>query len=518
MVILHNQSPDPCLYIMRFANKLEFGEKAHEVSMTAQRLVQRMMKDSIHSGRRPSGLCGAALLIAARMHEYNRTPMDIVRIVKIHESTLRKRLIEFGDTPSSLLTLEEFMAVDLEAEQDPPAFKAARKKDRERLQKIADAAAEFSELQQQIDSHLDRDTKRSGKKRKASGAPVAAEAMGGGGDSSTPSGTDYEGDETDVFIRESTMDVINECLGDEGRRQPTASDVADVVTELRPDIAAMCVPSTRAIDEQAATAAFRQATGGSSAAGSSSAEAVSEELHLSDLDDEEINGYIMTENEAKYKLDMWKKLNAEYLAELQQREERLAKEKEEGKPEKKKRRAPRKRHIGPSNTAGEAIEKMLQEKKISNKINYDILKALTEPKTASVDASALEGDAAAAIAAVDEEEVDTKWPVGLGLRRFEHNTLLDERTGLINTLVSILFSVKTENGSSAGRANKPKPRAGLSVVNMEDVKPILAAAAAAAATSNAVLDEHGKLLLVIGESDFDGKLMLLLFFIYTMHR
>lgn len=44
---------------MRFANKLEFGEKTHEVSMTAQRLVQRMKKDFIHSGRRPSGLCGA---------------------------------------------------------------------------------------------------------------------------------------------------------------------------------------------------------------------------------------------------------------------------------------------------------------------------------------------------------------------------------------------------------------------------------------------------------------------------
>lgn len=420
---------------MRFANKLEFGEKAHEVSMTAQRLVQRMMKDSIHSGRRPSGLCGAALLIAARMHEYNRTPMDIVRIVKIHESTLRKRLIEFGDTPSSLLTLEEFMAVDLEAEQDPPAFKAARKKDRERLQKITDSVAEFTELQQQIDTHLERDTKRSGKKRKVTtGAQVAAgsdsAAVGGlvatvGGDLSTASGTDYEGDETDVFIRESTMDVINECLGSAERRQPTvATAVAAVVTELRPDIAAMCVPSTRTIDDQTMIGHGHLAAGSAGAAGglSTAAEPVSEELHLSDLDDEEINGYIMTENEAKYKLEMWKKLNAEYLAELQQREERLAKEKEEGKPEKKKRRAPRKRHIGPSNTAGEAIEKMLQEKKISNKINYDILKALTEPKMAAVEANVVDGDAAAASAALEEEEEsDTKWPVGLGLRRFVHN-------------------------------------------------------------------------------------------------
>lgn len=53
------------------------------------------------------------------------------------------RLIEFGDTPSSALTLEEFMAVDLEEEQDPPSFKAARKKDKERLQKVLENVYEF---------------------------------------------------------------------------------------------------------------------------------------------------------------------------------------------------------------------------------------------------------------------------------------------------------------------------------------------------------------------------------------
>lgn len=98
------------------------------------------------------------------------------------------------------------------------------------------------------------------------------------------------------------------------------------------------------------------------------------------IDDDEINGYIMSEHEAARKDQIWNKLNAEYLLEYKAREEKLAKEREEGKPEKKKRR--RKKNIGPSNTAGEAIEKMLQEKKISNKINYDILKTLTGPKTA----------------------------------------------------------------------------------------------------------------------------------------
>ena len=39
---------DPCLYVMRFAHRLELGDKTHEVSMTALRLVSRMKKDWIH--------------------------------------------------------------------------------------------------------------------------------------------------------------------------------------------------------------------------------------------------------------------------------------------------------------------------------------------------------------------------------------------------------------------------------------------------------------------------------------
>lgn len=72
-----------------------------------------------------------------------------------------------------------------------------------------------------------------------------------------------------------------------------------------------------------------------------------------------------------------------YLYVFTEKEERLAKEKEEGKPEKKKRKVTkRKSQIGPSNSAGEAIEKMLQEKKISSKINYDVLKSLNASSSA----------------------------------------------------------------------------------------------------------------------------------------
>ncbi|KAG5673954.1 hypothetical protein PVAND_003950 [Polypedilum vanderplanki] len=364
---------------MRFANRLEFGDKTHEVSMTAQRLVQRMKKDSIHSGRRPSGLCGAALLLAARMHDFNRKPNDIVRVVKIHESTLRKRLLEFGETPSSALTIDEFMTIDLEAEQDPPAFKAARKKDKERLQKLTDDS-EFTSLQIEIDAALERDlTKNRKRKLNVAGTSLSVD--------------DYdETTETDKFIGESTINVINECLqdGNNSKKQDMENNEDDdddvdnnifikkekplkiererkesetKLIGLKPDLLALCTVSEK---EQIQIMANKKTAEGGN------------DLDLDGLDDDEISGYILTESEAVLKDRLWNKMNAEYLKAAKEREEKAAKEREEGKPEKKKRK-PRKKPIGPSSSAGEAIEKMLQEKKISSKINYDILKSLTAP-------------------------------------------------------------------------------------------------------------------------------------------
>ncbi|VDP42415.1 unnamed protein product [Schistosoma curassoni] len=71
---------DPCIYIDRFASQLEFGDKVSAVATTAMRLLQRMKKDWIATGRRPSGLAAAALLVAARIHEFNRTEEDVARI------------------------------------------------------------------------------------------------------------------------------------------------------------------------------------------------------------------------------------------------------------------------------------------------------------------------------------------------------------------------------------------------------------------------------------------------------
>ena len=69
--------------------------------------------------------------------------------------------------------------------------------------------------------------------------------------------------------------------------------------------------------------------------------------------------------------------------EKQEREAQLAKEGAGKQDQKKKKRARRRAKGGEAHSAGEAIEKMLQEKKISSKINYDVLRNLNqapEPK------------------------------------------------------------------------------------------------------------------------------------------
>ena len=59
---------DPSLYLHRFADRLGVREKFAEVTSTALRLVASMKRDWMQTGRRPSGICGAALYIAAHVH------------------------------------------------------------------------------------------------------------------------------------------------------------------------------------------------------------------------------------------------------------------------------------------------------------------------------------------------------------------------------------------------------------------------------------------------------------------
>ncbi|KAJ3345026.1 transcription factor TFIIIB subunit brf1 [Entophlyctis luteolus] len=118
---------DPMLYIVRFANKLEFDDKVEDVIRDATRLVSRMDRDWIVKGRKPAGICGAALFIASRMNGYRRSLKEIAEVVKTCTSTLENRLFEFKQTPSSALSVNEFHDIMLESSHDPPSFYRKRK-------------------------------------------------------------------------------------------------------------------------------------------------------------------------------------------------------------------------------------------------------------------------------------------------------------------------------------------------------------------------------------------------------
>ncbi|KAL0787588.1 hypothetical protein Bca101_003834 [Brassica carinata] len=96
---------DPSIYIPRFAN--------------ARNIIASMKRDWIQTGRKPSGICGAALYTAALAHGIKCSKTDIVGIVHICEATLTKRLNEFVDTEAGSLNVKELKKREKEMQKRP---------------------------------------------------------------------------------------------------------------------------------------------------------------------------------------------------------------------------------------------------------------------------------------------------------------------------------------------------------------------------------------------------------------
>lgn len=144
---------DPESLIYRFAKQLEFGSASMQVASEAVRIVQRMNRDWMTTGRRPAGICGAALILAARMNNFRRTVREVVYVVKVTEITINQRLHEFSSTESGELTVDQFRSVQLENTHDPPAFTRARdgRKPR-RGKKAPETAAEIEDDASEADT------------------------------------------------------------------------------------------------------------------------------------------------------------------------------------------------------------------------------------------------------------------------------------------------------------------------------------------------------------------------------
>eukprot|EP00250_Pteridium_aquilinum_P019302 c24385_g2_i1 orf=141-2372(+) len=447
---------DPSLFIHRFTDRLlrktSVEGKRNIVAQTALRLVASMKRDWIQTGRRPSGICGAALFISAHIHGFECTKTDVVSVVHICESTLTRRLIEFENTESGSLTAEEFetraeefhllsqapkntCGVDnqrevlcehkeqgaahyavglcktcydefvrvsggIEGGAAPPAFQASERKKME---------AENKKLKEQEWLSGGGDLNGSKVKQGPSKSVMRDELSGIVKGKRTP----RKGMEvTDMGMKGSSGCDVSSNHPDANQNELICTD-----TKSRADVsekASSCIEECE-LDNHGGQKAYLDESGRTIACNATetfvkdftdTAEVDglgTEEDTLSDIDDDEVDGYLHNQEEIRLKTIIWTEMNKEYLEEQQAKQEALAASQAAHaaalaaagadsasavelaaaaaaavaalKKDRKRKRDEAKSR-GPAETATEATRQMLQTKKLSSKVNYSALEKL----------------------------------------------------------------------------------------------------------------------------------------------
>lgn len=148
---------DPSLFIQRFCNKLKFGDQTNNIANLALKILQSMKRNWLHIGRRPNGLCGAAIMIAASCYDKSRTIDEIIEIVHVCNGTIKKRVQEFSNTSTSNITkndLETNNILNLNENEsmDPPSFIANRLKDMKMYE--PEVLKKFAEIEKAMNKKL----------------------------------------------------------------------------------------------------------------------------------------------------------------------------------------------------------------------------------------------------------------------------------------------------------------------------------------------------------------------------
>ncbi|KPA79443.1 putative transcription factor [Leptomonas pyrrhocoris] len=127
----HTEVPvvDPSCYVQRFAEEMDLREKTAEVIVCALKVLRAMQDDWISCGRRPMGVCAAALLVACYVFGILRTPEQVCGMVRLTSNTISKRLNEFAATPTA--ALESIDDYQPSSQTLPPAFNDSSRKSTE---------------------------------------------------------------------------------------------------------------------------------------------------------------------------------------------------------------------------------------------------------------------------------------------------------------------------------------------------------------------------------------------------
>lgn len=352
---------DPTIYVHRFAKHLEFGNDQNKVAKDALRLIQRMNRDWIVQGRRPSGICGAALILAARMNNFRRSVREVVYVVKVADLTVHKRLQEFKETRSGELTVEEFRSIWLEQSHDPPSF-GIKKKKRKRVRRVNDDG----EVIDDEEEGEEEEETNAAKKAKAPVKPLRRDADGfaipnipidpslrGTEPSSDP--VDPEAVESDLFIPdEHSTQIIESTI--ESEISGLLDNTEAIVEELR-----------RA--HEATIAALPKGL-------------VSDDPeNLEDVDDDwEVQGALLDDKEAELKEKIWTEFNKDWIREQEIKRLKAASDARMGiikTARKRKKNKPRDSSSADlASSPAESAKEMLKRRAYSKKINYKAIEGL----------------------------------------------------------------------------------------------------------------------------------------------
>ncbi|KAG7581188.1 Cyclin-like [Arabidopsis suecica] len=352
---------DPSIFIPRFSNSLLKGTKVKGVVETARDIIASMKRDWIQTGRKPSGICGAALYTAALSHGIKCSKSDIVNIVHICEATLTKRLTEFGNTESGNLNVVEL-------------------RERE-SQKISFTTKPTSNKEAVFCMHQDSKPFGYGlcKDCYEDFIKVSGGLVGG---SNPPAFQRAEKERMDKAARDENEGGIGSLNHDE---------------QLYSDYCSMSKS-----EKQCSEKGENNKDGAEEHADTSD-----ESDNFSDISDDEVDGYINNEEETHYKTITWTEMNKDYLEEQAAKEAALKAASEalkasnsncpeharkafeaakadaaKSRKEKQQKKAEEAKNAAPPATAMEAVRRTLEKKRLSSVINYDVLEELFDTSTA----------------------------------------------------------------------------------------------------------------------------------------
>ncbi|KAF2115861.1 hypothetical protein BDV96DRAFT_492110 [Lophiotrema nucula] len=198
-LVLHQQTPDRAHsqqeiepLMLKYCRKLEFGEYSYRIAEDACKVLNRMQRDWMIQGRQPAGLCGACIILAARMNNFRRTVREVVYVVKVADTTINQRLHEFRRTRASDLTVKQFHEIGhrLKVTAVPPAiYKRTEREERKRKGAEEDSgvpneeelqAAEAPRLVQPPSDRAAKKPTRTVKKRKTANGQAQSTAVDNG--------------------------------------------------------------------------------------------------------------------------------------------------------------------------------------------------------------------------------------------------------------------------------------------------------------------------------------------------